>query len=316
MNLQEIGKLLISVLLDALKDTAVVALFLYPTYFLLEVLEHYAGDKTFDFIRRTKHLGPLAGGLLGVIPECGVAGGIAGFYAGGVISVGAFVAAVMSTSDEMLPIMLSSGRVGELLGFVLFKLLYGIVAGFLVDIVFGFIKRGPWWQYRNDFGVPGRHDGICSICEEEGCNCGHDHGAGCGEDECHHRLWLAALIHTLKVGGLIFAVSALIGLAVECIGDERIAALPINTPVLGEFISALIGLIPNCAVSVLFTNFYLDGIIGAGPMMAGLLANGGVGLLVLFRLRRGRKNILPNMLLCAMLCLLGAAGGMIASLIF
>lgn len=310
------AELLLDVLLDALKDTGLILLILYPTYFLMEAIEHYAGDRTFDFIRRTKYLGPLAGGILGVIPECGIAGGIASLYSARIISLGAFVAAVMSTSDEMLPVLLSSGKLKELLGFMAYKLLYGIAVGFIVDIVYRFVVRKPWWEYKNDFGVSGSHGDICSICEEEGCNCGHDHGTDCDEDHCGHKLWLAALMHTLKIGGLIFAASVVIGLAVGLIGEERIETLPINMPFVGELIASLIGLVPNCAVSVLLTNFYVEGVIGAGPMMAGLLTNGGVALLVLLRLRRGRKNVLANIAVCAILWVLGVAGGLLATLIF
>ena len=310
------AEILLDVLLDALKDTALILIILYPTYFLMEAIEHYAGEKTFNFIKKAKNWGPLAGGLLGIIPECGVAGGIAGLYAGRIISAGAFIAAVMATSDEMLPIMLSSGKVGPLLGFLAYKLCFGIAAGFAADIIIRIVKRGPWWEYRNDFGVSGNHGDICSICEEEGCNCGHDHVSDADEEHCHHKLWLAALTHTAKIGAIIFAVSFCIGLAVELVGEERIATLPINMPVIGELISALFGLVPNCAVSVLLTNFYLEGIIGAGPLMAGLLTNGGVGLLVLFRLRRGKKNIGKNVVMCAVLWALGVLGGLLATVVF
>jgi len=310
---------LADVLLDSLKDLALILPVLFLTYLGMEILEHVAGDKTLDVIKRSRAFGPLAGGILGAIPECGIAGGIAGLYAGKVITLGAFVAAVMSTSDEMIPVMISSGRIGTLLGFMAFKLVFGITAGFVIDAVIRLTGKVRWYELMNDFGVSGRRREICSICSEDGCNCGHEHAAGAddgtGEEKCGHKLWLAALIHTLRIGGLIFAVSMIIGLIMEYTGGDFLTAVE-SIPVVSELCAALFGLVPNCAVSVTLTELYLNGAMGAGPMMAGLLTNGGIGLLVLLRLRRGRKNLRSNILICVLLWALGVAGGLLASVIF
>ena len=308
---------LLDVLLDSLKDLALILPVLYLTYFLMELIEHLAGDRTLNFIKRSRGWGPLAGGLLGAIPECGIAGGIAGLYSGGVITAGAFVAAMLSTSDEMIPVMISEGQVLKLLSFVGYKAAFGIAAGFAVDLVSGFVKRSRWYEVKSDFGTPLRRKDICNICETDSCDCGHEHasddpdGGGCG-----HRLWLAALIHTLKICGIIFAVSLVIGMVMELTDAEAFFDAAGGIPVVGELAASAFGLIPNCSVSVTLTGLYLKGVIGAGPMMAGLLKNGGVGLLVLWRVRRGKRFVLSNLAICGILWILGVAGGLLASLIF
>ncbi|MCQ2428504.1 MAG: arsenic efflux protein [Clostridia bacterium] len=310
---------LADILLDSLKDLALILPVLYITYFLMELLEHIAGDRTLDFLKRSRVFGPLAGGLLGAIPECGIAGGVAGLYAGKVITLGAFVAAVMSTSDEMIPVMISGGKIGSLIAFVGYKLVFGIIAGFIVDFVLRFTGKVKWYELMNDFGLKGRRREICGICTDDSCGCGHDHitdaSEGSAEEHCGHKLWLSALIHTLKIGGLIFAVSLLIGAVFELTDSEKLVGTLAGIPVAGELIASLFGLIPNCAVSVTLSSLYIEGVIGAGPMMAGLLTNGGVALLVLFKIRKGKKYLWANLGICALLWALGACGGLLASLI-
>lgn len=313
-------ELIWDIVLDCLKDLCFILPVLYLTYLLMELIEHFAGDRTLNLIKKSKKAGPLFGAILGAIPECGISGGIANLYAAGIISVGAFVAAVLSTSDEMLAVLLGNGKVKTLVSFLVFKVLFGVVAGFAVDLVFSLVNR-----LRKKHGKePAREGTICEICERENCLCGHHHHEGEeheeeheGEEHGHHGLgeiFLAALIHTLKIGGIILAVSFVIGLGVELLGNERIASLPLNMPVLGELITAVFGLIPNCSVSVILSNLYVEGIIGGGPLMAGLLANGGVGLLVFFRMNRGKGKWKQNLGVTAIILVLSFAGGLLASL--
>lgn len=284
--------------LDTLLDTLKLLPLLFLTYLLMEALEHRAGERTLSFIRSARGWGPLAGGALGVLPQCGIASGAANLYATGVISLGTFAAVMMATSDEMLPILLSDGSVSDVLRFVLFKLVFGIAAGFAVD---GTLRLIAALRKKK---TDARNADISSVCEREGCDC-EGHG-----------IFRSALHHTLHVTILLFIVSLILSCLVAFVGRERIAALPINAPVLGEVISALLGLIPNCSVSVLLTRFYLDGVIGAGQMMSGLLVNGGVGLLVLYRTNKGREHLAQNLAVTAALLILGILGGLLASLIF
>ena len=322
------------IFIDCLKDTALDTLKLLPvlflTYLLMELLEHKAGEKTIAAIRSARGYGPLAGGILGVIPQCGIAGGAAGLYSTGVITAGTFIAVMLATSDEMLPVLISAGEVGALLKFIAFKLIYGIAAGFAIDGVMRLIRRrkdsihSHGHEHKRRTGIDHDSDhgecqddgdehseghdhcnehGICSVCVREGCH-------------CEQGIFRSALHHTVQVTITIFIVSLLIACCVGYIGEERIRALPVNMPIWGEIISGIIGLIPNCSVSVMLTGFYLDGVIGAGPLMAGLLVNGGVGLLVLFRTNRGRDRLRQNLYVVASLLAVGILGGMLAHLIF
>lgn len=294
-----------SVFLDCLWDTVLDTLKLLPilflTYLIMEAIEHKAGERTLSFIRSARGWGPLAGGVLGILPQCGIAGGAANLYATNVISVGTFVAVIMATSDEMLPILISDGSAADILRFVLFKLFYGIAAGFLVDGALR-VRRAALRRR----GIPPQSDEneISSVCEREGCDC----------DE--HGIFRSALHHTAHVTLLLFLVSLAISCLVAFIGKERISTLPISAPGIGELIAGVIGLIPNCSVSVMLTEFYLEGVIGAGPMMAGLLVNGGVGLLVLYRTNKGRKYLAQNLIVTGIIFVLGILGGLAASAIF
>lgn len=313
---------------DCLTDTFIDTLKLLPilflTYLLMEYLEHKAGDRTVAAIRSARKCGPLAGGLLGVVPQCGIAGGAASLYATRVITAGTFIAVMLATSDEMLPLMIAAGNVADLLQFILFKVIYGIAAGFALDGLISLIDKrqkekknvGENVHHIHHHGCEHDHDhdnaeghddcngdGICSVCVRDGCH-------------CEHGVFRSALHHTVQVTLMIFAVSLVISCAVAFIGEERISALPVNTTVAGEIIAGLIGLIPNCSVSVMLTGFYTDGVIGAGPLMAGLLVNGGVGLLVLFRTNRGKKYLKQNLSVVSVLYLAGVVGGIIAELIF
>ncbi len=344
-------ELILDVVLDSLKDMLYIFPALYITYLLMEIIEHFAGEKTLGLIKKSKKAGPLFGALLGAIPECGISGGIANLYVAGVISVGAFIAAILSTSDEMLAILVSSGKFSVLISFLAFKIVYGTVAGFSVDFL-NLLRRRELSKHGKEAEKEGT---ICEICERENCMCGHHHhhdedddeqdeesgfeekaedaengnghegdhhghehghNHGHAEDGCHGKVWLAALVHALKIGAIVLVVSIILGFVVELVGEERIASLPFNIPVVGELMAALIGLIPNCSVSVIFTDAYVNGLIKAGPLMAGLLANGGVGLLVFFRMNRGDRKWKKNVLVVSAILGLAVAGGLIASLIF
>ncbi len=294
--MNEIKELLIDALVDTIIDTAKLLPILFLTYLIMEALEHYAGERTYALIKKGSGAGPLLGGLLGIVPQCGFAGGAASLYAGGAVTLGTLMAVFIATSDEMLPIFISEGGGAAIWRFVLFKLAAAVISGMVIDLAVRAARR-----------VKGRSTdievNIGAVCERDGCDC--------AESE-HGGIFLPALWHTLKTGAVIFAVSLAIGIVFCFVGEEELARLPINVPVLGEALSALFGLIPNCSVSVLLTKLYLGGVIGAGPMLAGLCANGGVGLLVLFRMN---SNVKKNIAITALLWGLGALWGVVARLL-
>ena len=271
-------------LLHSLWETLKLLPFLYLTYLLMELLEHKAGGAAERWLRGSGKIGPLLGGAMGVLPQCGFSAAASGLYTGRIITTGTLLAVYLSTSDEMLPILLSSGApiplILKLLGS---KLIIGIMAGFAVDLIAKLLrpksKKAPEPQ-------------IEELCEREHCDC-HDHFA------------LSALKHTLRISLFLLIFTMALHIAVELIGEDRIAALILDRPVIGSILSALVGLIPNCASSILLTHLYLEGVLSIGAMLSGLLVNAGVGLALLFRNNRPVKDsfrIVGILLFIGILC--------------
>ncbi len=263
---------------------------LYIAYLLMEYLELKAGDRLNVAVAKVGKAGPLLGSLLGVVPQCGFSGAIAGFYAAGIVTLGTLIAVFVSTSDEMLPILLSSSvGFSVVLKALLFKIFGGIVCGYAIDLTLRIFRKGK--------EATSSH--IHDFCEQEHC-------------DCHENIFLSALRHTIKVFILIIIVTFALNLAFEYIGEAFLSDLFITQPVIGEMLSSLVGLIPNCSVSVLITNLFVEGVITEGMMLSGLMANAGVGLLVLFRLN---KNVKQNFIITAVLyvcsVLLGILCGML-----
>lgn len=258
---------MLDIILDTLLDSVKLLPFLFLTYLCMELLEHHTNDKTSRIVEKAGKSGPVWGGLLGVIPQCGFSTAAASLYSGGVITVGTLLAIFLSTSDEMLPIFISEAVPIATIGKILAtKVGIAIVSGLLVELVFlNILKQKE------------KHMDIHVVCEEEHCHC---------EDG----VLLSAVKHTLRIFIYIILISFVLNIVIAGIGEDTIASALSTIPVLGEILAALIGLIPNCASSVIITELYLDGLIGAGAMMAGLLVNAGVGLLVLFRLNRHWKE--------------------------
>ena len=278
-------------LLDSLKDCALMLPILFLAYLLMEFIEKKAGEKINGVVTKVGAAGPALGGLLGAVPQCGFSGAIAGFYAAGIVTLGTMMAVFLSTSDEMRPILISN-RIApmEILKLLLFKVIGGILAGFVIDAALKIINR---WR-----GADSEH--IHAFCEQEHC-------------DCEESIWISALKHTAKVIVLIFAVTLAINIVFEVWGAEFFRGIITNVPVLGELLLALIGLIPNCSASVLITELYVEGVVSAGQMIAGLMANAGVGLLVLFRLN---KKLGENLRIAALLYVCAVVLGVITSLIW
>ncbi len=284
-------ELLLDCLLDSLKDCALMLPILFLAYLLMEFIEQRAGEKLNRTVARVGVAGPALGGMLGAVPQCGFSGAIAGFYAAGIVTLGTLLSVFLSTSDEMLPILISNRIApGEIVKILLFKVIGGIIAGFVIDAVLRVMKK----QRVTD------SEHIHDFCEQEHC-------------ECEENIWISALKHTAKVIILIFAVTLLINFVFEKWGADFFRGIITNIPVLGEMLLALIGLIPNCSASVLITELYVEGVVSAGQLIAGLMANAGVGLLVLFRLN---KKLKENLTIVALLYLCAVILGVITSLIW
>ena len=276
------------VLLDALLDTVRLLPFLFLTYLLMEYLEHKTGQKSARMMGRAGKLGPLLGAAAGAVPQCGFSAAAASLFSGGVITLGTLLSIFLSTSDEMLPILISEAvAIPVILKILAAKAAIGAATGFIVDLL---IRRKP--------DQHGHHKDIHDLCEHEHCHC---------EDG----ILKSALRHTIQIMLFILVISFFIGLAIEAAGEEALAGFLTGQPVFGVFLAGIIGLIPNCASSVVITELYLQGILGAGQMMAGLLVGAGVGILVLFRTNRSLKE---NLKVTAALYAAGVAWGLLIEL--
>lgn len=269
---------------DGTLDTLKLIPFLFITYLVMEWVEHRTSDHTKTAIRKAGRLGPLAGGVLGVIPQCGFSAAAASLYAGRVITAGTLIAVFLSTSDEMLPILLSErAGIGFITKVLIVKALYGVIAGFLVDFLFRKLNE-------RRIGV-----GIHGICTQEHCH-------------CEKGIVRSAIKHTVSITFFILLISIVLNILLVIVGTENLSNLVLNQPVIGEVLAGLIGLIPNCSASIALTQLYLEGVMSAGAMVSGLMVGAGVGLLVLFRTNRHTRQ---NIQLTILLYILGVAGGLI-----
>ena len=279
--------MLVDVVADTLLDSVKLLPFLYITYLFIELIEHRAGEAGRNRIGAAGKTGPVWGALFGIIPQCGFSAAASSLYAGKMITIGTLLAIYLSTSDEMLPILISSSiGIGRILHILFVKCGIAMISGVFID----FILRD------------GRK-------KAEKTHHSHDHEGEHGREE---RLALAALHHTLEVFFYIVLISFVLNLGIAIIGEDTLAGFFTSIPVLGEFLAALVGLIPNCASSVVITELYLSGVIGAGAMMSGLLVNAGVGILVLLRIDHDRKETAK---IVAILYALGVFWGLVIEML-
>lgn len=254
---------MLEVLLDAALDTLKLLPFLYITYLVLEFIEEKAEEGSIKLVRQSGVLGPVIGSALGLIPQCGFSASASNLFAQRLISAGTLIAVFLATSDEMLPILISSSvaplAILKILGV---KLLAGMSAGLIADKLFRLCRH------------EGERVDLHEMCKEENCGC-EEHG-----------IFVSALLHTLQIAGFVLAIDLILGAVFYFVGEETLSGLILNKPVIGPAITAVVGLVPNCAASILITELYLQGAMTAGSMMAGLLSASGVGLLVLFRVNR------------------------------
>lgn len=277
---------MLQVIQETLIDTLKLIPFLFLAYLAMEYLEHRTGEKAQKLIRRAGRSGPILGGLLGIVPQCGFSAAASNLYAGRVISLGTLLAIYLSTSDEMLPILISEQAPVELiLRILLAKAGIGMAAGLMVDLVMR-KKRSEEHHIHN-------------ICEQEHCH-------------CEKGVFRSALSHTGQIALFILLVTFLLNLILHFVGEDALANLILNRPLLGPVLAGVVGLIPNCAGSVAITQLYLEGAMGLGAAMAGLLTGSGVGLLVLFRVNHEKKE---NLKILGLLYVIGVLAGIVIGLL-
>lgn len=313
--------LLVDVLVDGVIDTAKLVPFLFVTYVVMEAIEHASDRRVAHAVANAGAAGPIVGGLLGALPQCGFSAMAATLYAARVVTAGTVVAVILSTSDEMIPVFLAHGDAsGVMMLVIVLKMLLGVVIGLTVDAI---LRR----LHRSGDGEVHIHE----LCEREHCGCDEDHGHGHGHEgeEAHghdhghdhghahgaggtlRSVLRAALHHTIQVTTFIFVMTLALGLVLETVGEGPVAQLAANHPVRATFLCALVGLIPNCAASVAISELYLAGTIGLGPLVAGLLSSGGVGLLVLWRTN---ADLRQNLAITAFVYAVGVVCGLMVGI--
>lgn len=273
-------------IIDAFIDTIKIIPYLFVAFLILEFLEHKLSHKNEDFLRKNKKYGPIIGGILGGLPQCGFSTMASSLFSSKVITMGTVVAVFLSTSDEMLPIMVSeSVSITSILTIIGFKVLIGIVVGLAVDFIF---KK----KYEKEH--------IHDLCSRDHCDCEHD------------GLFKSSLKHTIKIAFFILIANVFINLIIFLIGEEVLKQFLEGGNIFTYFISSLIGLIPNCASSVIITELYLSNLISIGTLFSGLLTGSGIGLLLLFK---NNDNKLENFTILGIVYFIGVFVGLLVDII-
>lgn len=275
---------MLDVIVDTLLDGIKLIPFLFIAFLILELLEHKLSGKNKKIIEKSGKFGPIIGSMLGAFPQCGFSVAATNFYATRIITLGTLISIYLSTSDEMLPLLISEGVNIKLIIKVLgIKILIGMISGFIIDLIF----RKKEKNHIHDF------------CEEEHCN-------------CKNGVLISTIKHTLNITLFIIIISFILNTIIYYVGEDTLGNLIFRKKVLGPILSSLIGLIPNCASSVVITQLYLENVISFGAMMSGLLTGSGVAILVLFKVN---KNLKENLKILGIVYIIGVISGIIIELI-
>lgn len=274
------------VILDTIVDSLKLIPFLLVAFLIIELLEHKLNNKTKNILTKSKKIGPIIGSLLGVIPQCGFSVMATNLYITRIITLGTLISIYLSTSDEMLIIMISEKvEISLILKILLIKIFFGIVYGLIIDKIINKKKKDKETNYE--------------LCDEEHC-------------DCNHSILLSAIKHTLHITLFIFIITLIINTIFTLLGDNYLSKILLNNSILSPFITSLIGLIPNCAASVILTELYLNSTISLGALIGGLLTSSGSSLLVLIKNNKNKKE---NLSIILLLYTLGVLSGIIIELI-
>lgn len=274
------------IILDTVLDCLKIVPFLFITFIIMEYLEHNFSKKSINITKSSGKYGPIIGSILGIIPQCGFSVAASNLYATKVITKGTLIAIFLSTSDEMIPVLLSQNiSIKKIILILSIKVIVGIIIGLLVDIIF---KKDN--NSENTIG---------KLCEETHC-------------DCNHNLIISSIKHTISIIGFILIFSLFLNIIVEFYGHTYIEKVLSYNNFIGPMIASLVGLIPNCASSVIISEMYAEGIVSISSLIAGLLTNSGVGILILFKTN---KNIKDNLLILGIVYIVGVLIGVLTSII-
>lgn len=273
------------IILDTLIDAVKILPFLLIAFLLIEYVEHKLDKKTQKLISKSDKFGPVVGSVLGLIPQCGFSVMATNLYVTRIVSLGTLIAIYLSTSDEMIPILMSKGASLKTIALILtIKLVVGMISGFVIDFILR-KKKSEKINYE--------------ICDYEHCH-------------CEKGIFKSALIHTLKILLFIVIFSFVLNVILEYVGNELLTKLFMKNSIFGPLVASLIGLIPNCGSSIIISELYLEGVISFGSAMAGLLTGSGVAILVLFK---SNKSLKENMTILALVYGIGAISGILLEIL-
>lgn len=270
---------MIDVIIDTLIDILKIIPFLFICFLLMEFIEHKINESSKEKIVKSGRFGPFIGSFLGLIPQCGFSAAATNMYVTRVISLGTLISIYLSTSDEMLPILIVNKVDMKLILYILLiKVVVGMICGFLIDL---FLRRKE-------------HEHIKDFCDEKHC-------------DCEHSILISSLRHTFSITLFLMIALLILNFGVNYLGENKIGSILSNNSYFEPFMTSLIGLIPNCASSVIITSLFIKGTLSFGSLISGLLTNSGVGLLILFKVN---KNIKENMFILFLVYFIGVLSGL------
>ena len=276
------------ILEHTLLETLRLLPFLFITYLIMEYIEHKTTEKVKHTIQKSGKFGPVLGAIVGIFPQCGFSVSATNLYAARVITLGTLISVYLVTSDEMLPILLTEAvPISTILTILGIKLAIGIVAGFIIDFIVRIATKKEAQEQK-----------IEELCEHEHCH-------------CEEGIIVSALKHTLNIIIFIFIITFIINGVITLIGEGVIADFVSKNIILGPIVAGIVGLIPNCASSVILTELFVENIISMPILISGVSVNAGVGLLVLFKTN---KDIKENIKIVSILYGVGVISGVILQL--
>lgn len=275
---------MINIIIDTLLDTLKLIPFLFIAFLIIELLEHKITDKSKKVITKSKKYGPILGSLIGVIPQCGFSVLATNLYTTRIITLGTLIAIYLSTSDEMLPILISEKiDIKIIIGILLIKLIFGIIYGIIIDTILN--KKEEKENY--------------SICNDEHC-------------ECEKGILISSIKHTLHILTFILITTFILNILFNYLEKDFISKLFLKNTIYSPILTCLIGLIPNCGASVVLTELYINNAISFASLIGGLLTGSGTALLILFK---ENKNIKENIKITLLIYILGVISGIILEII-
>ena len=272
------------ILLDTFIDSIKLLPFLFVTFLLMEYLEHRFSNKSNNIINKKNKFGPIIGSILGAFPQCGFGVSATNLYAARIITLGTLISVYLTTSDEMLPVLISEKSDFSLIASILIiKVIIGMVCGLIIDFI---IKQKE-------------ESKIEDFCLDKHC-------------DCSHGILKSSIKHTINIIIFIFIISLILNIFISYYSDEELKKIFLKNSVFSPFLASLIGLIPNCAASIILIELYLKKIISFGTVLAGLLSSSGVSLLVLFKTN---KKIKENIIILLLVYFIGVIFGLIFNFI-